>query len=263
MEFASHHLNDCSHDRKTVVVAGAGSSIGKVLIPELVTRYDTLVLTENESNYSELVESVFELQKRNKDRNIVTIKVDVLEKEDLQEMECYIEEQGLVVDSFIYLAGINMLVSALEMTEDIWNKMVDINLKGFFFMAQIVARNMVLHQGGSILGIASQHGVVANFNRAAYCASKAGMIHLAKELALEWAKYGIRVNVVSPTMILSEKNKDILEGAHAKKEYLRKIPLKRYALPEDISSAIIFLDSEDASMITGQNLIVDGGWTIS
>lgn len=263
MEFGNHPLNDCSCDRKTVVVAGAGSSIGKALLPELVTRYDTLLLTENESNYSELLESVSELQKRNKDRKIVTMKIDVLEKVDLQKMECYIEEHELVIDSFIYLAGINMLISALEMTDDIWNKIMDINLKGFFFMAQIVARSMVLHQGGSILGIASQHGVVANFNRAAYCASKAGMIHLAKELALEWAKYGIRVNVVSPTMILSEKNKDILEGARAKKEYLGKIPLKQYALPEDISSAIIFLDSQDASMITGQNLIVDGGWTIS
>ena len=99
-------------------------------------------------------------------------------------------------------------------------------------------------------------------DRAAYCASKAGMIHLAKELALEWAKYGIRVNMVSPTMIFSEKNKEILDGNRAKKEYLIKIPLRKYAVPEDVSSAILFLNSDKASMITGQNLIVDGGWTI-
>jgi 2-deoxy-D-gluconate 3-dehydrogenase len=89
------------------------------------------------------------------------------------------------------------------------------------------------------------------------------MIHLAKELALEWAKYNIRVNVVSPTFIISGKNKDLLESAHSKKEYLGKIPLKKYARPQDISAAITFLESGEADMITGQNLILDGGWTIS
>ena len=174
----------------------------------------------------------------------------------------YIEEKKLVVDSFVYLAGINVLVSALETTEEIWDRIIDVNLKGFFFVSKVIAKNMILNGGGSILGIASQHAVVANVDRAAYCASKAGMIHLAKELALEWAKYGIRVNMVSPTMIFSEKNKEILDGNRAKKEYLIKIPLRKYAVPEDVSSAILFLNSDKASMITGQNLIVDGGWTI-
>lgn len=250
---------NCSLKCKTVVVVGAGSSIGDALVPELMGNYEFVILTESPENYSCLVEKYHEYKETKK---IYFLELDVLNKEQIKRLEVFMEELELVIDSFIYLAGINILVSALEMTEEIWDKIMDINLKGFFFLSQVIAKNMILNGGGSILGIASQHSVVANVDRAAYCASKAGMIHLAKELALEWAKYGIRVNMVSPTMILSHKNKEILESAKAKKEYLTKIPLKRYAAPEDVSAAVLFLNSEKASMITGQNLMVDGGWTI-
>ena len=246
----------CSKRGKTVVVVGACSSTGDALIPELLDKYSSVVLTESPQNFESLV------GKYGEKPNVKLLKMDVLNKSQIKTLDIYIEEKKLVVDSFVYLAGINVLVSALETTEEIWDKIIDVNLKGFFFVSKVIAKNMILNGGGSILGIASQHAVVANVDRAAYCASKAGMIHLAKELALEWAKYGIRVNMVSPTMIFSEKNKEILDGNRAKKEYLIKIPLKKYAVPEDVSSAILFLNSDKASMITGQNLIVDGGWTI-
>lgn len=250
---------NCSKNNKGIIVVGAESSIGSVLVPELVEKYETVILTETPANYDELVTKYSRFQKFH---NIYFLELDVLNKEHIKGLEVFIEEKQLIIDALIYLAGINILVPALEVTEEIWDQIMDINLKGFFFLSQAVAQNMILNGGGNILGVASQHGVVANMDRAAYCASKAGMIHLAKELALEWAKYGIRVNTVSPTMILSEKNKVILESPRAKKEYLTKIPLKKYALPEDVSDAILFLSSQQAAMITGQNLVVDGGWTI-
>ncbi|MBR6626781.1 MAG: SDR family oxidoreductase [Lachnospiraceae bacterium] len=246
-------------NKRTLIVVGADSSIGDVLVPELIEQYEDVILTEVPAAYGGLVEKYREYAGEAK---LHLQELDVRSKEHIHNLEVYIDENGLVIDSLIYLAGINILAPALEVTEDIWDRVMEINLKGFFFMARMVANNMILNGGGSILGVASQHGVVANIDRAAYCASKAGMIHLAKELALEWARYGIRVNVVSPTMILSEKNKDMLEGARAKKEYLAKIPLKKYAVPEDISAAILFLNSEKAAMMTGQNMIIDGGWTI-
>lgn len=241
---------------------GANSSIGQALIPGLLKKYQTVILTEQAECLSELLQLTEEWTKEYPLREIICVKLDVLNQDSLAEFEKLIERKAIEIESFIYLAGINMLVSALEVTESVWNRIIDVNLKGFFFTAQIAAKNMIMHDGGSILGIASQHGVVANVNRAAYCASKAGLIHLVKELALEWAKYNIRVNVVSPTMILSEKNRSILEGAQAKKEYLGKIPLKKYAKPQDVSSAIIFLESVESGMITGHNLVLDGGWTI-
>lgn len=250
---------NCSENNNGVVVIGADSSIGSALIPELLQNYKTVILTETREHYKDLMSKYSEYQEF---QNIHFLELDVLNKQHIKELEELIEEKQLKIDSLIYLAGINILISALELTEEIWDRIMDINLKGFFFLSQAIAKNMILNGGGNILGVASQHGVVANVDRAAYCASKAGMIHLAKELALEWAKYGIRVNTVAPTMIVSEKNISILEGARAKKEYLSKIPLKKYALPEDVSNAILFLNSERAAMITGQNLVVDGGWTI-
>ncbi len=259
MDSRKCHSRNCLENKRTLIVVGADSSIGDVLVPELIEQYEDVILTEVPAAYGGLVEKYREYAGEAK---LHLQELDVRSKEHIHNLEVYIDENGLVIDSLIYLAGINILAPALEVTEDIWDRVMEINLKGFFFMARMVANNMILNGGGSILGVASQHGVVANIDRAAYCASKAGMIHLAKELALEWARYGIRVNVVSPTMILSEKNKDMLEGARAKKEYLAKIPLKKYAVPEDISAAILFLNSEKAAMMTGQNMIIDGGWTI-
>lgn len=252
-------LKNCLVKRKTVVVVGAGSSIGDALVPRLPEEFETLVLTESPENFSDLLDKYKDYAEL---ENVYFLELDVLKETHIRALEQLAEEKALVIDSLIYLAGINMLVPALQVTRDCWDKIMDINLKGFFFLSQAMAKNMVINRGGSIVGIASQHGVVGNIDRAPYCASKAGLIHLAKELALEWAKYGIRVNMVSPTMILSEKNRGVLEGARAKKEYLSKIPLKKYAVPEDISEAILFLNSEKAALITGQNLVVDGGWTI-
>ncbi len=241
---------------------GADSSIGKALVPELLLKYKRLILTETSERYIELKEMEKKIKTFYPTQRIDSFELDIQNENSIEHFRKFIGDK-YQINSLFYLAGINILIPSLELSGEMWDRILEINLKGFFLMAQCVAKNMILNQGGSIVGIASQHGVVANTNRAAYCASKAGMIHLAKELAYEWAKYGIRVNTISPTMILSEKNKDILEGPRAKREYLNKIPLKKYATPKDISDAAIFLNSEKAGMITGENLIVDGGWTIS
>lgn len=240
---------------------GALSSIASALIPDLLNKYEVIILTETPSEYNRLCHYTEQLSKESK-CEIITFSLDVLKEEQIRNFGKLFREE-YSVESFIYLAGINMLVPALEVTNDVWELIMNVNLKGFFFTAVEVAKKMIIDNvHGSILGIASQHGVVANMDRAAYCASKAGMIHLSKQLALEWAKYGIRVNVISPTMIYSEKNEELLDSPRLKKEYLTKIPLKKYAKPKDISKAVLFLESQDSELITGHNLVIDGGWTI-
>lgn len=155
----------CSKRGKTVVVVGACSSIGDALIPELLDKYSSMVLTESPQNFESLV------GKYGEKPNVKLLEMDVLNKSQIKTLDIYIEEKKLVVDSFVYLAGINVLVSALETTEEIWDRIIDVNLKGFFFVSKVIAKNMILNGGGSILGIASQHAVVANVDRAAYCAS--------------------------------------------------------------------------------------------
>lgn len=246
---------------KTAVVIGANSSIGKKLIPKLLLSYETLILTETSDDFYELENMITAICQEYPTYKIFPFELDIRKSGEVEKFRNFLEKD-FRIDSLFYLAGINMLSPALEVTSEMWDHIMEVNLKGFFLISQCIAKNMILNQGGSIIAIASQHGVVVNSNRAVYCASKSGLIHLVKELAYEWAKYGIRVNTISPTMIVSEKNKEILDTPRAKKEYLSKIPLKKYATPEDICEAAVFLNSQKAGMITGENLIIDGGWTI-
>ena len=247
-------------EQSSAVVVGAYSTIGIELIPFLSEKYSHIVVTESGPNYESLEKLIEKLKIAYPSINYECIELDVLKKESLEEFSRKLEKRSIA--SYIYLAGVNILLPALEVDEEKWDLIMDVNLKGFFMTSKIIAKRMLDSNGGSILAVASQHGVVANIDRAPYCASKAGLIHLAKELALEWAKYKIRVNIVSPTFIESEKNMDLLESSKAKKEYLSKIPLREYAKPIDVCNAIMYLESDKASIITGQNIILDGGWTI-
>ena len=163
----------------------------------------------------------------------------------------------------VVLAGVNILEEALNISEEMWDMIIDTNLKGCFFIMREAAKNMIYHDiNGSIVNIASQHGHVGNLNRAAYCASKAAVLNLNRVLALEWATFGIRVNSISPTWITYSHNKDLLNDNEFKKKNLYKIPLRKYCTSTDIVNAIEYLLSDKSRMMTGQSIILDGGWTI-
>ena len=115
---------------------------------------------------------------------------------------------------------------------------------------------------GSMVNISSQHGIVGNTQRAPYCASKAGLLNMNRVLALEWASFGIRVNAVAPTFILYSCNEELLMEKNFKKKNLREIPLNRYCTAEDVAGAVDFLFSDKSRMMTGQSMVLDGGWTI-
>lgn len=187
----------CSKRGKTVVVVGACSSIGDALIPELLDKYSSMVLTESPQNFESLV------GKYGEKPNVKLLEMDVLNKSQIKTLDIYIEEKKLVVDSFVYLAGINVLVSALETTEEIWDRIIDVNLKGFFFVSKVIAKNMILNGGGSILGIASQHAVVANVDRAAYCANtKYEEMEVAEEFGDGWFVAGVVTGVAAGAIIV-------------------------------------------------------------
>ena len=186
---------------------------------------------------------------------------DLVETAQIQAAAEAICQDGFGVDVLVNIAGMNFLEKAVDVKEEVWDYLMDLNLKGSFFLTQQVAQDSLLDRGGNVIFIASQHAVVGNQMRAAYCASKSGLLGLMRVLALEWAAFGVRVNAVSPTYILNDKNRDVLRNANYKRKYLQRIPLKRYAQPEDVANAILFLSSDQASMITGHNLMVDGGYT--
>ncbi len=165
------------------------------------------------------------------------------------------------IDVLVNNAGINIPKDALDVTEADWDAVLDVNLKGLFFMSQCAARSMVETGGGKIVNIASQNGVVGYYKRAAYCASKAGVVNLTRVLAVEWAPHRITVNAVGPTFILTPLTQSTFDDAHLREDVLSRIPLGRVGRPEDVVGAVVFLASPAADLITGHTLLVDGGWT--
>jgi NAD(P)-dependent dehydrogenase (short-subunit alcohol dehydrogenase family) len=166
------------------------------------------------------------------------------------------------IDIVVNSAGVAMLAPAEDLTLEAWDRTIDINLKGTFLVSQAVGRVMLkAGKGGRIINIASQAGTVAIDQHVAYCASKFGVIGLSKTLAAEWGKHGITVNTISPTVVLTELGRKAWDNPRGE-ELKKRIPMGRFAYPEEIAAAAVFLASSGAEMINGADLLVDGGYTI-
>lgn len=242
------------------LVTGASRGIGAEIARQLGSEGASLILTDLPVHLEQLHRVAAELEEKYGSETRCEV-MDLRNLEQIEETVQLIEQYTPRIDVLVNNAGVNVLSPALTLTQEEWDFVVDVNLKGTFFLTREVAKRMVRSKNGSIIMIASQHGIVGNENRAPYCASKAGLIHLTKALALEWAKYGIRVNAVSPTFVITDANEEILQDHQFQRTNLPKVPLRRFAVPEDIASAVLFLASDAAGMITGHNLVVDGGYT--
>lgn len=165
------------------------------------------------------------------------------------------------IDALVNCAGIGMLETVDESTERVWDLTMAVNLTGAVRMAHAVGKTMILNGGGSIINIASQAGVVALEKHLAYGTAKAGLIQATKQFALEWGKHGIRVNAISPTVILTPMG--AMNWNNEKGEALKQaIPSRRFGYPEEVAACAVYLASDAASLFNGANLIIDGGYTI-
>ena len=165
------------------------------------------------------------------------------------------------IDILVNCAGIALLDEAEDLSEEYWDKTMDVNLKAAFMLSQTIGRHMMQHKGGKIINIASQASVVALDRHVAYCASKAALVSVTQTLAAEWAEYGINVNAISPTVVLTELGKRAWAGDVG--EAMKKlIPANRFGYPDEIAACASYLASDAANLITGANIIIDGGFTI-
>ena len=242
---------------KVAIVTGAGRGIG-YHIASALARYgsDVVVCSRTQSELEKVSE---EIQKFG--RKCLIQPMDVLKIPEIHRM---VEESVEVfghIDILVNNAGINIPQWAEEVTEEAWDRIIDINLKGLFFCAQAVGKVMIQQKRGKIINISSQTGTVAIPQRAAYCASKGGVNQLTKALAIEWAKHNVLVNAVAPTFIETPFSKPMFEKPGFREFVLGNIPLGRIGLPEDVVGAIIYLASEASNLVTGHVLLVDGGWT--
>lgn len=193
-------------------------------------------------------------------------KMDVSNLNEINSVFDKIIEKWGKLDILVNNSGIYAPVMALDMNEADWDRTIDINLKGYFFCAQRAAKEMVKNKWGRIINIASVAsgqvgvGVLAS---AHYTASKGGILGMTETLALEWAPHGITVNAIGPGAIDTPMVKSSEIPSEQLNSILARIPLKRMGKPEEVSSAVVFLASEEASYITGSTLFVDGGWLAS
>ena len=167
------------------------------------------------------------------------------------------------LDILVNNAGTNVQQSTLEVTPEVWDTIVDVNLKGAFFVAQAAARAMAARgKGGRIVNMASQMAEVGFYKRAAYCASKHGMIGFTRAMAIELAPLGIRVNAVGPTFVESPLAERMMADKEIAEEVMRRLPIGRLGRMEEVAAAVVFLATDGADLITGHHLLVDGGWTV-
>ena len=165
------------------------------------------------------------------------------------------------IDILVNSAGVVALDPAEEVTDTDWAKQIDVNPSGTFYVNRAVGNVMLRAGSGKIINMASQAGSIALNQHAAYCASKWGVIGLTKVLASEWAGRGITVNTISPTVVLTDLGKKAWSGQKGA-DMKKLIPTGRFALPEEIAAAAVFLGSNSSNMINGADLVIDGGYTI-
>lgn len=239
-------------------ITGAARGIGKCLANAFTEMGASIAIVD--IDIAEAEKTAKELADRYS-AHTIAIRCDVTDAEDVERMmKAFVEAYG-TIDFAINNAGIANTYRAEEISSKDFKKVVDINLNGVFLTAQAAARQMIKEgKAGSIVNTASMSAHIINTPQtiANYCASKGGVLLLTKALAVEWAKYNIRVNCVSPGYMATElvaEMKDMHEG------WISKIPAGRLGVPEDLVGAYLYLLSDAARYTTGTDLIVDGGYT--
>jgi 2-deoxy-D-gluconate 3-dehydrogenase len=246
-------------DGKRAIVTGAGSGIGRAVAIALSESGADVALSELPDRLDSLQE-VCEAIESNGQR-AVPLPLALPQTDSIDTFVAGAIEGLGGLDILVNNAGVNIPVDAFDLTEQDWDHVQDVNLKGLFFLSQRCGRHMRDHSGGRIVNMASINGVVGYYKRAAYCSSKAGVVNLTRVLALEWAEHDINVNAIGPTFILTPLTQATFDDPVMREDLLKRIPKGRVGQPEDIVGAVVFLASDAAAMITGHTLLVDGGWT--
>ncbi len=243
---------------KIALVTGAGQGIGKAIALTLAKHGASVVLFDIGDKIFDVLKEIEKLGVKG-----LAVKCDVSRAEEVEKaVKEAISEFGRI-NILVNNAGIYPFKPILQMTEQDWERVLDINLKGTFLVTRAVLPKMIEQRSGKIINIASIAGSMVGYsNLAHYSASKAGVVGFTRALALEVAPYGINVNAISPGPIQSPGTEAIGLTKEFYEQTVRSIPLGRMGLPEDVANLVVFLASDKSSFITGQNIVIDGGNTI-
>lgn len=242
-----------SLDGKVALVTGAAAGIGKCIAEAYLSQGARVVLVDRNPEVTDIAASLG-------GKNATGIVADLTRSESLNDAVEQAQEAFGGIDILVNSAGVVELQPAEAFSEENWDRTMSINLKSVFMMCQAVGRHMLERGQGRIINLASQAGLVALDQHLAYCASKAGVISLTKGLALEWSPRGVNVNAISPTVVLTELGRKAWAG-EVGEAMKQKIPTRRFAEPEEIAMAALYLAGNGSGMISGENLVIDGGYT--
>lgn len=239
---------------KKAIVTGAARGIGLSIAKKFLQEGAAVLICDINA------EKIEAAKKQLEEFGTIYAKVtNVSDRTSVEELVAYAKEVFGQIDILANNAGIARFEPFLEVTDKAWNDTLSVNLTGTFIVSQVVSREMVKQNSGAIVNMSSSNAILGEANLAHYNASKAGVKLLTKTMAIELAAHNIRVNNVCPGFILTDL---AIEGGiddQELKEYTTKIPLNRYGKVEEVANAFSFLASDEASFITGTELVVDGG----
>jgi len=238
------------------VVTGGASGIGWAISELFAAQGASLALLDLAPN----VHSALERLSGGPEQHLA-VQTDLSDLTSLEKAVSSVLERFPRVDVLVNNAGVALLEEAVSLSELQWDSTLAINLKAPFFLAQALGKVMIAQGQGRIVNLASQASVIALERHAAYCASKAGLVSLTQVLAAEWARFGVTVNAISPTVVETELGKKAWAG-EVGEAMKKKIPLGRFGRPEEIAALALYLVSDHAALITGENILIDGGYTI-
>ena len=255
MQYVKDFDRDFGIEGRVAIITGAAQGIGRAIAELYAAKGAALVLVDLKSEVEDTARAV-----RGAGARAVALTADLTDSTSIGKIvERSVKEFGKI-DILVNNAGVALLDDAEALPADYWDATMAINLRAPFFLAQAVGRHMIQAGGGKIINMASQAGLVALDRHVAYCASKAAVISMTKTLAVEWGEFNINVNSISPTVILTDLGKKAWAGAVGD-EFRKKIPAGRFGYPEEVAAVALFLASDAANLISGENIVIDGGYT--